>query len=74
MSVPSSSLLACPFCGTNDVAVEETESGIGGLHGEYYVVCLACYSQTGNHETKSKAKQAWNRRRANVRNQGLAPQ
>lgn len=70
MSIKSSALLACPFCGSSDVEVQETDSGIGGLRGEYYVVCWGCYSQTGNNETKREAKRAWNRRHANTKRSG----
>lgn len=58
-------LEGCPCCESYDVSVEETDSGVGGLHGEYYVICWACYLQTGKHPTKREAKLAWNRRPAN---------
>ena len=62
MSVPSITLLACPFCGSSDVAIQETDSGIGGLQGEYYGSCWQCYAETSKEDTKQKARRAWNRR------------
>ena len=65
MSIKSGALLACPFCGSDDVAIAETDSGIGGLRGEYYVTCWHCYAETSKEDTKRKARRAWNRRHAN---------
>jgi len=64
--VGSTALLACPFCGSKDVAIEETDSGIGGLHGEYYGTCWHCYAETSKEDTKQKARRAWNRRHTNA--------
>ena len=59
-------LLACPFCGSDNVEIVETDSGVGGLHGEYYGTCWGCYAETSKENTRRKARQAWNRRHANA--------
>lgn len=66
MSIKSGALLACPFCGSNDVSIEETDSGIGGLHGEYYGTCWCCCAETSKEDTRQNARRAWNRRIANA--------
>jgi Lar family restriction alleviation protein len=58
-------LKPCPFCGNNEAWIVETDSGIMGLAGEYYVSCFnleICGAQTANWQTKTEAARAWNRR------------
>ncbi len=55
-------LKPCPFCGSKQLDVLETQSGIMGLSGEYFIWCQGCYSQSGNFNTKRDATVAWNRR------------
>lgn len=62
-------LKPCPFCGSDDLDLMETCSGIGGLSGEYYVTCWSCYAEGGKEKTRKKAKQGWNRRSDNKEDQ-----
>lgn len=58
----------CPFCGTemeyDDVV--ETESGIGGLKGEYEGTCWQCGSVGPRKRTKRIAAKFWNIRSHNA--------
>lgn len=48
-------LKPCPFCGSNDVTLEETyESG--------YVRCRSCGAESGFRYSHDEAAAAWNRR------------
>lgn len=60
---PKTGLRPCPFCGSGDADVLETESGIAGLRGHRYCCCGGCGSQTGLYNTRKEARQAWNRRK-----------
>ena len=55
-------LKPCPFCGSDDLDLMETDSGVGGLSGEYYVTCWSCCAEGGKEDTKKKAKMVWNLR------------
>ncbi len=57
-------LKPCPFCGeaTDAVSILETDSGIDGISGEYYVFCLTCFAQSGEFPSRREAKRSWNRR------------
>ena len=57
-----SALKPCPFCGSDDLDLMETDSGVGGLNGWYYVTCWCCGADGGKEETKKKAKMVWNLR------------
>lgn len=52
----------CPFCGCEEVDVYETDSGVGGLRGEFYCMCDGCFAHTCTSDSKTEAKALWNRR------------
>ena len=58
-------LLPCPFCGGTDILMRDV-SGMFGKSSNartyHYMQCRDCFSQTGYHETKTKAIDAWNTR------------
>jgi Lar family restriction alleviation protein len=57
-------LKSCPFCGSEQIEIRETESGIAGLSGEFFVQCWGkeCHSIGGAADSKTKAARIWNRR------------
>ena len=60
-------LKPCPFCGSQNIDVFETDSGIGGMHGKYNVMCCNCYYvATCDVKTKREAARLWNKRKIGV--------
>ena len=58
-------LLSCPFCGGTDILMRDVSGMFGrSSHARtyHYMQCRDCFSQTGYHETKTKAIDAWNTR------------
>ena len=58
-------LLSCPFCGGTDIIMRDVSGMFGkSSHARtyHYMQCRDCFSQTGYHETKPKAIDAWNTR------------
>ena len=49
-------LKPCPFCGSDDLDLMETDSGVGGLEGGYYVTCWCC----DHHQSVSRCPHASN--------------
>ena len=60
-------LKPCPFCGSQDIDVFETDSGIGGMHGEYHVMCSDCYAATCDVKTRREAAKLWNKRKTGAK-------
>ena len=56
-----SELKPCPFCGSDDVALDEFAYRIGDGEWESKVICYECHANTGFY-TKQEAVEAWNRR------------
>ena len=49
-------LKPCPFCGSQILFLERTETN------KCYIACVECGSRSGNYWTKQDAIEAWNRR------------
>ena len=58
LPVPSTPLLACPFCGF------ESQMRVDVPY-ESRVICAKCGAGTGNHNSRSEAEYAWQQRHAN---------
>lgn len=54
----------CPFCGAgmDNSDVLATESGLGGLSGEWSVHCMFCGAEGGRGDSKAEARKNWNKR------------
>jgi len=46
----------CPFCGSELLLLEPTETG------KCYIACAECGSRSGNYAKKEDAIEAWNKR------------
>lgn len=55
-------LKPCPFCGGNDVTIEESIE----FHGHFYVICHSCEISTFKFNDPRKAVKRWNRRANDV--------
>ena len=49
-------LRPCPFCGSEVLFIQRTETG------RVYIACVECGSRSGNYGKKQDAVRAWNRR------------
>ena len=54
-------LLPCPFCGGNDIQIDEMESFWDKNETSWRVLCIDCIAETAG-DTKEQAIAAWNRR------------
>lgn len=54
----SEELKPCPFCGSEDVVLQESII----YPGEYYVCCNVCGILTNRYSNRSLAISAWNKR------------
>lgn len=57
----SNTLLPCPFCGGNDIQIDEMESFWDKNETSWRVLCIDCIAETAG-DTKEQAIAAWNRR------------
>jgi Lar family restriction alleviation protein len=54
-------LKPCPFCGGNDIQIDEMESFWDKNETSWRVLCIDCIAETAG-DTKEQAIAAWNRR------------
>ena len=47
----------CPFCGSNDVTIED-----GGDNNNFFIQCQDCEASTGYFSNAEEAVDAWNNR------------
>ena len=52
-------LKPCPFCGANNAAVQQYQTG---RSIRYSVVCKDCWAMTNVYDADNEAIAAWNRR------------
>ena len=58
--------ILCPFCGKNGAI--DTLNYAGGSPAKFRVQCQGCKASTGWHDTEEKAREAWGKREAGIRN------
>ncbi len=59
-------LKPCPFCGGNDIQIDEMESFWDKNETSWRVLCINCIAETAG-DTKEQAIAAWNRRADHIR-------
>lgn len=52
----------CPFCGGQDITIENDTAMDDIISFDFYVVCHSCDSSTGAYRTRTEAVAAWNKR------------
>lgn len=60
-------LKECPFCGSNDLTINEYEN----TNLKYYVHCQVCLASGGRDLTEQQAIKAWNTRYNEIPHKGV---
>ena len=61
-------LKPCPFCGGREIVIRPVHGYFVGSAYQrtyQYIQCRNCFARTGDHGTRPKAIEAWNRRADN---------